>query len=140
MAKTIGCEIPGVFSQQFGDRAKNATLDEHATMQFVGAMQPRQALDRHPIKDHASFLSERQPAGNPRCRDDFARQPGDLEGDIVKFLWPHVAQVLGGRRHRLLEHVAARAQWVEVGAGHGGTHATAMSVPRYAASSPLLGT
>lgn len=109
-------------------------------MQLVGPVETREALDGQPVENDPALSGERQPPRNALGFIHCARQSGHLERDILEFLRPHVAQVLGGSDHGLLEDVVARAQGVEVGTCDGGTDASAVPVSGYAAAGRAGGT
>ena len=51
----IGCELPGIFAEEFCYGSEHATFDDHLSMQLVVAVEFRQALNGEPIQDDPSI-------------------------------------------------------------------------------------
>lgn len=115
VTEAIGGEIPGIFAEKFRDGSKNAALDEHPSVEVIRTPESRKTLDRQTIENHPPLRGERRPPRNALLTFDTARKPRDFEGDISEFIGPHVSQIFGTRRNRLLENIGAGAQRIEMG-------------------------
>ena len=120
MAEALGGEVPRIFAEQLGDRPEHATLDEHAAVQVVGAMESGEPLDRQPKQDHTLFGHDHVPAVDATRWRDLARQASDFEGHPGEVIRPQVLEVLGGGRDSEIEQVRPGVQQGKLGARHGG--------------------
>ena len=128
MTEALRSEFPRLLADQLGDRSKDAALDGHLSMQLVIAVQATQALNREAKQHDATSVAIYAPSRNSLAVDFRRGATRDVEMYAFEFRRPQRAQIVRRMCDCHVESFDATSRVGKVWAGHGRSHAAAVTI------------
>ena len=128
MAVALRAKIPGLFTQQLSNPAKDDALDHHLAVKVIVDVEPAHALNRDAVQHDSTTLVIYFPAFDDTGYIRSRRRRRDVKVHVREFVGPEAAEVVDrvGDRHK--ERVDAAAQARKMRPRYGATHAPAVTI------------